>query len=221
MRPPVAPDFARIDGPDAFAAAFDVSRETIARFKCYEAVLRQWQKAVNLVAPATLDDIWHRHFADSAQLCALAPTARSWLDLGSGAGFPGMVIAIMLANRADISVSLVESNARKCAFLRETARKTDTVVEIRCARIESLANADMVEAPDIVTARALAPLPKLLDLAMPCFGLRTTGLFLKGRGVDEELEAAQQEFLFDAELHPSRTGSESRIVAISGLQKRT
>ena len=212
---------ARIDGPEKFATAFDVSRETIDRLQCYEDTLRQWQKAVNLVAPATLDDIWHRHFADSAQLCALAPDAKKWLDLGTGAGFPGMVVAILLANRDDISVSLVESNARKCAFLKEIARRTGVTVEIQCARIESLADADMVDAPDITSARALAPLPKLLGLAQSCFGLHTTGLFLKGRGLDEELEAARKIFQFDAKLYPSRTGSGAGIVAISGLQKRT
>ena len=86
-----------IRGPDDFAAAFDVSRETIARLATYEALLRQWQKAVNLVAPSTLDAVWHRHFADSAQLLSLAPAARTWVDLGSGAGFPGLVVAILLA----------------------------------------------------------------------------------------------------------------------------
>ena len=88
----------RIRGPDDFAAAFNVSRETIARLVTYEGLLRQWQKAVNLVAPSTLDAVWHRHFADSAQLLPLAPTARTWVDLGSGAGFPGLVVAILLAD---------------------------------------------------------------------------------------------------------------------------
>ncbi len=88
-----------IRGPEDFAAAFDVSRETIARLATYEALLRQWQKAVNLVAPSTLDAVWHRHFADSAQLLSLAPAARTWVDLGSGAGFPGLVVAILLAGR--------------------------------------------------------------------------------------------------------------------------
>ena len=129
-----------IGGQDDFAAAFNVSRETIARLETYEALLRQWQKAVNLVAPSTLDAIWHRHFADSAQLLPLAPGARTWVDLGSGAGFPGLVVAILLADRvthphprplpaegegaaAPTHVTLIESNARKCAFLREVVRK--------------------------------------------------------------------------------------------------
>ena len=130
-----------IRGPEDFAAAFDVSRETIARLATYEALLRQWQKAVNLVAPSTLDAVWHRHFADSAQLLSLAPTARTWVDLGSGAGFPGLVVAILLASSPSphassawgegigaeppaARVTLIESNARKCAFLREVVRQT-------------------------------------------------------------------------------------------------
>ena len=169
-----------IRGPDDFAAAFNVSRETIARLATYETLLRQWQKAVNLVAPSTLDDIWHRHFADSAQLLPLAPAARTWVDLGSGAGFPGLVVAILLAavslspcsswgrgsaqaeqasaphptlspRRAGRGrarsrtprVTLIESNARKCAFLREVVRQTGigarVSVDILSTRIETAA----------------------------------------------------------------------------------
>src|SRR5262245_36477213 len=128
----------RILGPTQFAATFHVSRETLAHLASYEGLLRQWQSAVNLVAPSTLDAIWHRHFADSAQLVALAPAARAWVDLGSGAGFPGLVVALLLADdegpavaalpehpgpQAKLArVTLIESNARKCAFLREVVR---------------------------------------------------------------------------------------------------
>ncbi len=135
-----------VRGPEDFATAFNVSRETIARLEVYEALLRQWQKAVNLVAPGTLDAVWHRHFADSAQLLPLAPPgARSWIDLGSGAGFPGLVVAILLAGNAETTLSsplrggagespdgsnsmaphvtLIESDTRKAAFLREVVRK--------------------------------------------------------------------------------------------------
>ena len=103
---------------------FDVSRETLDRLAIYEALLRQWQKAVNLVAPSTLDAVWHRHFADSAQIVRLAPHARSWTDLGSGAGFPGLVVAILLAEDGSdpARIALIESDFRKCAFLREVAR---------------------------------------------------------------------------------------------------
>jgi 16S rRNA (guanine527-N7)-methyltransferase len=209
-----------INGPEAFAKAFAVSRETIDRLTLYEKLLMRWQKAVNLVAPATLQQVWHRHFADSAQLMALAPEARIWLDLGTGAGFPGMVVAILLANRRNVSVHLVESNARKCAFLREVARQTGTSVEIHQTRIESLAGADRVIRPDVIVARALSPLPKLLGQALPFFGPGTRALFLKGRTADEELEAAQERYAFDVALHPSRTDANGRIVEVAGLRKK-
>ena len=143
--------------PDDFAAAFHVSRETIGRLETYERLLRQWQKAVNLVAPASLDAVWHRHFADSAQLLRLAPAeALHWIDLGSGAGFPGLVIAILLADRrrspsppqagrgdqATATVTLIESDTRKAAFLREVARQTaipaGVAVDILSIRAESV-----------------------------------------------------------------------------------
>jgi 16S rRNA (guanine527-N7)-methyltransferase len=209
-----------IDGPEAFVAAFDVSHETIDRLTLYETLLKRWQKAVNLVAPATLDQVWHRHFADSAQLVALAPAARIWLDLGTGAGFPGMVIAILLANRPNVSVHLVESNARKCAFLREVARQTGTSVEIHQTRIESLAGVDRVIRPDVIVARALSPLPKLLGQALPFFGPATRALFLKGRTVDAELDAAQERYVFDWVMHSSRTDPGGRIVEIAALRKK-
>ena len=209
-----------IDGPEAFAAAFDVSRETVDRLRTYESLLRHWQKAVNLVAPATLDAVWHRHFADSAQLLACGEEARSWLDLGAGAGLPGLVIAILLANRGDVSVHLVESKARKCAFLADVARETGITVDIYEARIESLVGDARVTGPDIVTARAPAPLPDLLALAAPFFEPHTKGLFLKGKGVETELAAAEARFAFAATLHPSRTDPSGRVVEIRDLRER-
>ncbi len=209
-----------IDGPDAFAAAFAVSRETVERLQIYETLLRRWQRAVNLVAPATLEAVWHRHFADSAQLLACGETARSWLDLGSGAGFPGMVIAILLANHVDVGVHLVESRARKCAFLADVARETGIAVDIHEARIESLVGDARVAGPDIVTARALAPLPELLARAAPFFEPQTRGLFLKGKGVESELAAAESVFAFAATLHPSRTDPSARIVEVRGLSEK-
>ena len=129
---------ARIDSPEAFADFFVVSRETVDRLAIYERLLRQWQKAVNLVAPSTLGEIWHRHFADSAQLAALVPpTAKNLADLGSGAGFPGLVLAIMLADRAGFRVRLIESGQRKAAFLAEVSRQVGVPVDILPTRIES------------------------------------------------------------------------------------
>jgi len=213
-----------ISGPEDFKAQFHVSRETMERLKTYEALLRRWQRVVNLVSPATLDRVWQRHFADSAQLFAFAGQPKQWLDLGSGAGFPGLVIAILLANRDDVSVHLIESNARKCAFLAEVVRQTGASVEIHATRIESLGSADTVLRPDIVSARALAPLEELLGLAMPFLqpdaegAPRARGLFLKGRGIEAELAAAKQAYSFDLVLHDSLSDAQGRIAEISRLQ---
>jgi 16S rRNA (guanine527-N7)-methyltransferase len=240
QRPPVIGPISRAE---EFAAAFNVSRETIARLTTYETLLRQWQKAVNLVAPSTLDEIWHRHFADSAQLLPLAPAARTWVDLGSGAGLPGLVVAILLAEscpsprassargegtRAEPSlprVTLIESNARKCAFLREVIRQTGigacVSVDILSTRIETAATQASLPAPDVVSARALAPLDKLLGLAAALFTPVTVGLFLKGRDVAAELEAAKKAWNFNAELVPSRTDRDGRIVVVRNLEPKS
>jgi 16S rRNA (guanine527-N7)-methyltransferase len=259
-----------IRGPDDFAAAFDVSRETIARLTTYERLLRQWQKAVNLVAPSTLDDIWHRHFADSAQLLALAPAARTWLDLGSGAGFPGLVVAILLASDLTVPsplegegqgggdgrtlnvgspptpipspqgggepphkrgegtppprITLLESNARKCAFLHEVVRHTGILpgiaVDILSTRIEAAATQVSLHGPDVVSARAVASLDKLLGLVAPLSGTGTVGLFLKGRDAAAELEAAERQWEFEVDLVPSRTEPEARVVVIRHLRAK-
>ena len=177
-----------INGLAVFAEAFKVPRETIHRLSRYADLLAHWQNSTNLVAPATLPSLWSRHFADSAQLRDLAPDARLWLDLGSGAGFPGLVIAILQAGRPNFRMHLVEANKRKCAFLAEVARETAAPVEVHCARIEALAETTQRLVPEVVSARALAPLPRLLELAAPFFGAKTRGLFLKGR--EEEADSA-------------------------------
>ena len=231
-----------IRGPEDFAAAFGDSRETLDRLATYEQLLRQWQKTINLVAPSTLDAIWHRHFADSAQLLPLAPEAATWVDLGSGAGFPGLVLAILLANGVRPSarnlvlaadgaegsdpttprVTLIESNTRKCAFLREVVRQTRVsarvTVDILSTRIEAAATQARLRGPDVVCARALAPLDKLVKLATPLSTSRTVGLFLKGRDAATELKAAEKMWDFNAELVPSRTDPDARVVVIRYLQ---
>jgi 16S rRNA (guanine527-N7)-methyltransferase len=210
---------AAIRGPEDFQARFGVSRETISKLSAYEALLRQWQKTINLVAPSTLDTVWDRHFADSAQLLALAPAgARRWLDLGSGAGFPGLVLAVLLAERGASNMTLMESDQRKAAFLREAARQTGVPVDILCERIEKGATQAKV---DVITARALAPLPRLLDLAAPYFADDSLGLFLKGREAQAEVEAARERWDFGLALHPSLTDSEGRVVAVRALQAKT
>ena len=210
----------QIDTPERFASHFNVSRETIERLEIYEALLKQWQKGTNLVAPKTLDQIWHRHFADSAQLLSLVPDSVTWLDLGSGAGFPGLVIAICLANREDGQVQIVESNARKCAFCKEVVRETGCSVEIHCERIESLGGRDRFDRIEIVTARALSPLSELLALAEPFFQPHTRGLFLKGRKAETELMLAENDWDFRAELTPSVTDCQASIIQVSELRRR-
>jgi 16S rRNA (guanine527-N7)-methyltransferase len=209
-----------IDGPADFAEAFKVPRETIHRLTRYAELLAHWQKSTNLIAPSTLPQLWSRHFADSAQLRTLAQKPRLWLDLGSGAGFPGLVIAILETGTPDFRMHLVESNRKKCAFLAEVARETKAPVEIHALRIEDLAESAHGLEPDVVSARALAPLPRLLELASPFFRSSTRGLFLKGREAETEIEAARAEWDFAAHLHPSLTASESHIVEVTELRPR-
>lgn len=214
---------ARIGSAEAFHEVFGVSRETLERLKTYEVLLRTWQRTINLVSPATLEDAWHRHFADSAQLLNFSPSdAKNWLDLGSGAGFPGLVLAILLAERApDSHMTLVESDSRKAAFLREVARKTGVAVEIRVERSEITATQAKSQIRDAITARALAPLPKLLGLALPFFSPQTVALFPKGREAEVEVEEAKRRFDFDSQLVPSLTDAEGRIVIVRNLAVKT
>ncbi len=218
MRRPAEPK--DVAGPAAFAEAFIVPRETIHRLERYAELLAHWQKSTNLVAPSSVPSLWSRHFADSAQLAKLAPDARLWLDLGSGAGFPGLVVALINAGKADFRMHLVEANRKKCAFLAEVARATDAPVTVHDTRIEALAARADLSKPDIISARALAPLPQLLDLAAPFFGPETHGLFLKGREAETEIEAAREAWTFDAKLHPSLTAADSHIVEITKLKAR-
>ena len=166
--------------PLEFQRLTDVSRETLARLETYAALLSKWQKAINLVSRDSLDDLWRRHMLDSAQLLPLLPeNTRILVDLGSGAGFPGLV----LAAQGVPEVHLIESDARKCAFLREAARGLGVTIQIHNCRVEEMP----VMAADVVTARALATLPELLDLAERFLVPHTICLFLKGKGADEEL----------------------------------
>jgi 16S rRNA (guanine527-N7)-methyltransferase len=221
MTRPSGPLQAPISGPEDFAQAFNVSRETIDQLKIYAALLAQWQPRINLVANTTLPEIWHRHMADSAQLVALAPEKPgTWLDLGSGAGFPGLVIAIMLA-RDSTRVTLVESDRRKCAFLAEVVRQTGTPVEIHTARIEQMATQTMLPPVDVVSARALAPLVRLISLSLPFFRDDTVGVFPKGRGAESEIEEARTAWAFDVETIPSLTDEAARIVLVRRPRSKT
>lgn len=211
----------RIDGPESFQAAFGISRETLDRLMIYAQILGRWQKTINLVAPSTLGEIWHRHLADSAQLWRFRPeSAQTWLDIGSGAGFPGLVLAILGAETGATHHILVESDTRKAAFLREVARSTGITVDILCMRIENAETRANVKAVDCLTARALAPLPRLLEMAAPYFTSSTLGLFLKGRDAAAEIEQAKHSWRFESELKPSMTDAEARVVLLKALKPK-
>jgi len=180
----------------------NVSRETLERLEAYLGLLAKWQKKINLVSNASLDQAWTRHVVDSAQLWPLASeNALIWTDLGSGAGFPGIVLGILGCERPGFAMHLVESDQRKAAFLREAIRVTGAAAEVHCARIEEIEPISS----DVVTARALAPLKKLLVLSNPFVKSEGIALFLKGRSVDDELTQAAEWGTFNAEVIPSHT----------------
>jgi 16S rRNA (guanine527-N7)-methyltransferase len=206
------------DDLSALDGVVDVSRETAERLACFAALLRKWQAADNLVAPGTLPALWRRHVADSAQLVALFPDARRWLDLGSGAGFPGIIVAILLAETPGARIHLVESNVRKCAFLRQAIRETGAPAEVRQGRIEAIL-ADWPETIDRVSARGLAPLGRLLALAEPVLGAGAAGAFHKGKDFEREIEESAQSWEFDLVSYPSMTESNSAILAVSNVKR--
>lgn len=195
-----------------------VSRETEERLALLVAELARWQKAKNLVSSATLADVWTRHVADSLQLFGLAPDAKRWLDLGSGGGFPGLVLGICLAETGG-HIDLVESNARKCAFLRHAARLTGAPVTVHVARIEDVVG-EFTGKIDIVTARALAPLPSLLEWCKQLLRTGTLGLFPKGQYLDAELTEASKYWNIQASTVVSVTDPAARILMIRGAEQR-
>ncbi|TCT05936.1 16S rRNA (guanine(527)-N(7))-methyltransferase RsmG [Aquabacter spiritensis] len=192
-----------------------VSRETFARLQLVADLLTHWQKTINLVAPASLPHLWSRHIADSLQLLRHAPDcALSWVDLGSGGGFPGLVVAAGLAERTGSRVALVESDTRKAAFLREAARRAGLPVRVYPQRIEQVAG-ELAAGTEVVSARALAPLPKLLDLAAPFLAAGAMGLFPKGKDLAAELTAAHKDWTLDIDLLPSLSDPDGRIVRVA------
>jgi 16S rRNA (guanine527-N7)-methyltransferase len=200
---------------ETFAVDFNVSRETLAQFDRYAALLTDWQTRMNLVGPSTLAIIWQRHFTDSAQILALAGEGRSWLDIGAGAGFPGLVIALL---DPSARLTLVESIAKKCRFLDEVVRTLELQdrVTIENRRVETLPRAKF----DIITARALAALDQLFDWGLPYAGSGTRWILPKGARVETELSIATERFAFDYSLVPSRTDAAARIVVASGVKRR-
>ncbi len=203
-------------GPDDLARDLDVSRETVERLETHLALLKAWAGRINLVGPRELEDYWRRHALDCGQLARLEPQALRWIDLGSGAGFPGLVIAAMLGETAGVDVVLVEANAKKAAFLREAARAMDVPARVLNGRIEEVTGAEQC---DVVTARALAPLKRLIEHAKPLLDRGAVGLFLKGAEASAELDAAAEVLggAYRAEALESRSDPRGRVIRIAKL----
>ena len=196
-----------------------VSRETESRLDRYLDLLGQWQTKTNLVAPSTLPHLWTRHVADSLQLLTLAPDARTWVDLGSGGGFPGIVLACALAEKPGSVVHLVERNSKKAAFLREALRITSAPGIVHATGIEDIV--DSIQGPiDCVTARALAPLHQIIGFAEPLVGKGAKALFLKGQDVEAELTEATKYWNIKPILHSSLTGGHGWIVELDHIERR-
>ncbi|MCP3420019.1 16S rRNA (guanine(527)-N(7))-methyltransferase RsmG [Bradyrhizobium brasilense] len=203
----------------AALALTPVSRETEARLDRYIALLLTWQAKTNLVAPSTLPTVWTRHVSDSLQLLSLMPTAKSWVDLGSGGGFPGVVLACALAETPGASIHLVERIAKKAAFLREAIRVTESPGAVHLADIGD--TVDRIPGPiDCVTARALAPLHQLIGFAEPWVKKGAKALFLKGQDVEAELTEATKYWIIEPKLHSSRTGGQGWIVELGSIERR-
>ena len=197
-----------------------VSRETGDRLAAYVDLLARWRKTTNLIAGSTFPSVWTRHIADvpqprtdSAQLLALAPTARRWIDMGSGAGFPGLVIAIQLADVRGAVVHCIESDQRKCAFLREAVRATGAAATIHSARVEAIDVASL-GAVDAVTARAFAPLPLTLKLARTWIERGAVGVFPRGESAKDQVAALPEATAYAIEVLPSLVDERSAILRV-------
>lgn len=206
----------------AFAAETGVSRETLARFETWRRLLEETNAHTNLVGRSTISGFWYRHALDSWQVhelgCQLRPGASRWADLGSGAGFPGFAVAfaLMQAGAPDARVHLVESVAKKAAFLNAVALETGAPVNVLCDRAESL---HPVPEVDIVTARAMAPLGRLLGYVQPFVDKGALALLPKGARYKQELTEARKSWTFDAKVIPSRTSPDAAILKIEGLTR--
>lgn len=197
--------------PGAVAETLGVSRETLDRLRAYVDVLTRWNARINLVGASSLADVWRRHILDSAQLIRhIDPAARVVVDLGSGAGLPGLILGILGVPE----VHLIEADQRKAAFLREAARLTETRATVHASRIESVKGLPA----DVVTARALAPLPQLLAWSEPFLTESSVCLFLKGRGLHDELTAAEEKWIMRTQVLASETDPTGDILRVEGLR---
>ena len=203
-----------VNDPTSFAAATGASPAQMADLEQFRALLAEWNERMNLVGPSALESFWGRHAWDSAQLLQLAPEARTWADLGAGAGFPGIVLAALMKGRVGGHVHLVESLTKRCGFLETVVSALNLPATVHNARAESLSLT-----VDIVTARACAPLERLLEFAWPHLRQGATGLFLKGRDIEAELAEATTSWDFAPELLPSLSDPSGRIVRVKGLRR--
>jgi len=198
-----------------------VSRETLESLEHFEVEFQKWSKRINLAAPSTLSELWRRHILDSAQLFALKPDATRWLDLGSGGGFPGAILAILLIDRPGGRIDLVESNHKKAAFLRAVLGSVGAPATVNICRIEDAIS--LIDCPQVVTARALAPLPRLLGLAWPWLDADlpspAEALFHKGREYATEIAESADNWQFNLVEHQSKIDPSSRILEISGVTR--
>jgi 16S rRNA (guanine527-N7)-methyltransferase len=204
-------------------AMFDVSRETTARLDRFVRLLLTWQRRTNLIANSTIPTLWVRHVADSLQLLDLAPPSAArppvWVDLGSGAGFPGLVIACVFADLPGACVHLIESNGKKVAFLRAAVNETGAAAVVHAGRIEDI-GPTLASDAHVVTARAVAPLNELLMLVAPILKKGAQALLPKGQDVEIELTEATKYWNIKAEIVPSRTSPTGRIVVVREVSKR-
>ncbi len=196
-----------------------VSRETLARLDRFVELLLTWQARTNLIASSTIPHIWTRHIANSLQLLALAPQAKTWVDFGAGGGFPGIPIACALADTPGACVHLIESNSKKAAFLREAVRALKLPAKVHAIRAENFGDSEHGKA-DVVTARAVAPLKTLCDQAFPLITKGALGLFPKGQDVDAELTEAAKYWTLEASKTPSKTSDQGYILVVRGLAPR-
>jgi 16S rRNA (guanine527-N7)-methyltransferase len=211
-------DAAQLEAPvrDAadFAARTGASAAQVADLERLQALLADWNARINLVSAASLADYWRRHAFDSAQLQRLAPGARVWVDIGAGAGFPGLVLAVLLKGVAGAKVHLVESVSKRCRFLEAAVDALAVPAEVHNARAE-----DFALKADVVTARAVAPLAKLLGFARPCLARGATGLFFKSEGIEAEIAEARKAWRFTYDVSPSRSDSRGRILKVEHLAR--
>lgn len=205
-------------GPDDLRRDLDLSAAALARIEAHRALLAEWSQRMNLVGPKELDHYWRRHALDSAQLVRLAPASRRWLDLGAGAGFPGLIVAAILADAPGAHVTLVESIGKKTAFLREAIQVMGVPATVLHGRAEDVVR--RAGPVDVVTARAFAPLPRIMDYARPVLSRGAVGLFLKGADLDSERAATEAAgWTLDAETFESLSDPRGRILRVTSARR--